>query len=124
MAKRRQVTEVTPTAASVVDSPKHVVITPRREVTKSTEFVSIYTNDVQIQTSSWDLRFIFAESGPLSAEEPATTISVKQLGEVRMSPQLAKRMAVILIEQLTVYEDQFGQIPGPKDELSAPRVLP
>ena len=56
---------------------------------------------------------ILAESGDVSEGEPAV-LSIKQLGEVRMSPQLAKKVAMISIEQLNAYEERFGPLPGPK----------
>jgi hypothetical protein len=88
-----------------------------REVTRSPDFVSIYTNDVQVQTSAWDLRLILGEiTGFPTAESPRPT--VRQLAELRMSPQLAKSLIMIMIEQLRAYETTFGQIPirGPNQK--------
>jgi len=103
MAKKRQVGSSLP--------PSKI---PRRETTKSPDFVSIYANDIQLQTSSWDLRMILGEVGDVSEGDPAVA-QIKLIGELRMSPQLAKRLALILIEQLKRYEQQFGEIPGPKE---------
>jgi hypothetical protein len=52
--------------------------------------------------------------GDVSEGDPAVA-QIKLIGELRMSPQLAKRLALILIEQLKRYEQQFGEIPGPKE---------
>jgi hypothetical protein len=83
----------------------------RQEVTSPT-FVSIYANDISVQVSPWDVRLILGEifQGP-SDENP--NVIVRQLGEVRVSPQLAKRVVSILIEQLRGYENRFGPIPQP-----------
>jgi hypothetical protein len=86
---------------------------PKREITKASDFVSIYTNDVQIQTSPWDMRLTLSELGDMTLIGDKFTIQVRQLCDLRMSPQLAKQMALIMIEQLKVYEEQVGKIPSP-----------
>ena len=85
-----------------------------REVVASPTFVTLYTNDTQVQVTPWDVRLIFGEisSGPT---DKLPTIEIKQTGEVRMSPQHAKRIMMILLQQLTNYEERFGAIPQPPD---------
>jgi hypothetical protein len=84
-----------------------------REQTTAASYVSLYANDTQIQVSPWDVRLIFGEiSQPATADRPTNVI--KQTGEVRMSPQHAKVVAMILIAQLKQYEDTIGPIPIPK----------
>jgi hypothetical protein len=114
MAKKHPVKAEPPIYPPVVSAFRHLTAPPQRDLTKSADFFSIYTNDLQIQTSSWDVRMTLGESGDVSTGDPAV-VSIKLLGELRMSPQLAKKTALILIEQLKAYEEQFGQIPGPKD---------
>ena len=81
-----------------------------REIVESPAFVSLYANDTQIQLSAWDVRMIFGViSEPATNERP--TIIVKTVGEVRMSPQHAKKIAMILINQLRNYETSVGVIP-------------
>jgi hypothetical protein len=46
-------------------------------------------------------------------EQP--TIQIKTTGEVRMSPQHAKKLAQILLKQIQVYESNVGTIPLPPD---------
>ena len=83
-----------------------------REIVEAPGFVSLYANDTQVQVSPWDIRLIF---GVIS--EPATadrrTVIVKTIGEIRLSPQHAKAVAMILIQQLKLYEDTIGAIPLP-----------
>ena len=77
-------------------------------------FVSLYVNDTQVQISPWDVRMIFGEiADPATKERP--TVRVKSLGEVRMSPQHAKRLVKILARLLVGYEKRFGVIPQPPD---------
>jgi Protein of unknown function (DUF3467) len=85
-----------------------------REVVKSPDCFHVYVNDVQVQTSPWDMRLILGR-----VDEPATpgkpTVTIKQLGELHMSLELAKRLAMMVIAQLQAYEGRFGRIPAPKD---------
>jgi hypothetical protein len=94
--------------------PEVVRANLNRELSTSPDFASLYTNDVQVQISPWDVRLIFGqiESGPTKEK---LTVTVKQVGEVRMSPQLAKKVATILTKQIQTYERRFGTIPQPTD---------
>ena len=86
----------------------------RREVFRSPSFVSLYANDTQVQTSPWDVRLIFGEIEDVAKDPP--TVNIKQGGEVRMSPQHAKRVVMLLIQQLRNYEETIGPIPLPKED--------
>ena len=92
-------------------APQIVRANVNREVVESTTFVSLYANDTQIQLSPWDVRLIFGLiSEPATVERP---VIVKTIGEVRMSPQHAKKVVQILERQLRVYENTLGSIPVP-----------
>ena len=92
-------------------APQIVRANVKREVVESTTFVSLYANDTQIQLSPWDIRLIFGLiSEPATVERP---VIVKTIGEVRMSPQHAKKVVQILERQLTAYENALGSIPVP-----------
>lgn len=100
--------------ADVNSDPQIVRANQQRTVVTDSDFASLYANDLQIQTSPWDVRLIFGcidVAG--TVDDPAAVI--KQVGEVRMSPQLAKKLTVILIGQLQGYEQRFGPIPQPQD---------
>ena len=82
----------------------------RRESVRSAEFFSTYANDVQVQTSPWDMHFIFGQvEGVAQTGEPV--LHIKHLGELRISVQLAKSLTKIMIDQLKAYEERFGPIP-------------
>jgi hypothetical protein len=86
-----------------------------RETVDAAQFVSLYVNDTQIQLTPWDVRLILGiVTDPPSAERQ--TVLVKTLGEIRMSPQHAKRMAIVLMQQLKHYEAAVGAIPLPNDD--------
>jgi hypothetical protein len=103
---------------SVVPAPARgsaVIETPaKRETTRSPAFVSIYVNDVQVYTSPWDMRLVLGEMGDTLVAD-TTSVNIKELGELRMSPQLAKKLTMIIVDQLKEYERRFGEIPLSKD---------
>jgi hypothetical protein len=84
-----------------------------RQMVEASEFVSLYANDTQIQLTPWDVRLIFGVISDGPRTDPPEIV-VKTIGEVRMSPQHAKRVAMILIQQLENYEENVGPIPQPK----------
>ena len=85
-----------------------------RDVFPAPGFVSLYANDTQVRVTPWDIMLIFGEiAGFPTAENPAVT--VRLTGEVRMSPQHAKRLLAVLQRQISVYEQTIGVIPLPKE---------
>lgn len=49
-------------------------------------------------------------------------LNIKQIGEIRMSVQIAKRLTIMLMENLQIYERTFGPIPlDPKE--TAPSIV-
>lgn len=87
----------------------------RRVLTKSEKFFSVYVNDAQITSTPWDLRIVVGEVGDTSIAEADPIANVTILGELRMSPQLAKKITMLMINQLQIYEKKFGEIPQPPD---------
>ena len=106
MPKKRRATE--PSTAHVPIIRANV----NRTVVTSPTFVSLYSNDTQIQTSPWDVRLIFGEIQDVATGDSPGVI-VKQTGEVRMSPQQAKALLALIAQQLDQYEKNFGTIPLP-----------
>ena len=94
-------------------NPEELTKAVRREVKRSDTFLSMYGNEVQIQTSPWDVRLVFGELGDMSLGADSPTMNVKQVGEVRMSIPLDKKLSEILSQQLTAYESKFGSVPVP-----------
>lgn len=112
MAKRNKTNAVVPTPNE--GENKIVRANVNRQMVSSDQFVSIYANDTQIQTSPWDFRFVFGViSSVPTTEDP--TIVVRQIGEVRMSPEHAKRIAKVLVQQVVNYERNVGPIPQPEE---------
>ena len=69
---------------------------------------------MQIQMTPWDFRLIFGQISSLATEEDPSLL-IRQIGDVRLSPQLAKRVAMILIGQIRHYEKTIGHIALPED---------
>lgn len=82
-----------------------------RENKRAPGFVSVYANDVQVQTTPWDMRLVLgAVDEPATSEKPV--MGITQLADVRFSLQLAKRLIEIMGEQIVAYESRFGRIPS------------
>jgi Protein of unknown function (DUF3467) len=117
MAKKRLQT-VTAEKTAVPSPPAFSHITRanvNRQVTTSESFFSAYANDIQAQITPWDVRLVFGVISSLPTEGAITNVTITQLGEVRMAPQLAKKLTMLMIQQLQAYEAQFGEIPLPQD---------
>lgn len=84
-----------------------------RVVTTASTFGSYYANDTQVQTTPWDVRFIFGQITEIEPEQNRAV--VQQVAEVRMSPQHAKKLVAILQQQLQSYEARIGAIPLPPE---------
>ncbi len=84
-------------------------LTVERKTRKADDYVILYTNDTQVQTTPWDIRIIFGriESAPNQSDP---TLMVEQVGEVSMSLHHAKRVATILQGQIEAYERQVGPL--------------
>ncbi len=101
-------------AAPVPSTPAALVgHTVSRSIERAEDFVSIYTNDIQVQVSPWDLRLLLGVIVGMPANPPTGSVDVSLLADVRMSPQMAKKIAMILATQVERYEQTFGAIPLP-----------
>jgi hypothetical protein len=87
-----------------------------RHVVASSSFVSLYANDVELQTTPWDVRLTFGELSVAPDADGVPSALITQVGQVRLSPQIAKRVLFILAQQLQTYEAAFGPIPQPKED--------
>jgi hypothetical protein len=113
MAKKDQSKEEVDSSAASRRVASEEMLDTKREVTKSSDFVAIYANDIQVQTSPWDLRLSLGELGDMTLNANGYVLNVRQLAEVRLSPQIAKQLVNLLVSQLQTYELQFGKIPQP-----------
>ena len=73
---------------------------------RSPNFVNCYTNNVEISSSPWDMRFMFGEIMGMKDGQ----ISVEEHAQIVMSLQHAKVFAAILVQQIEQIEQRFGEI--------------
>lgn len=86
-----------------------------RNVVTVENFESYYTNDIQLQTTPWDVRIVIGRIADLGLNEADSSATIHRLAEIHMSPQMAKKLTLLLINQLRTYEERMGEIPQPKD---------
>jgi len=79
------------------------------ESVRADKFVSGYANYVEVQKTPWDFRLTFGEI--LTADREKLTVS--EFASIVMSPQHAKSLLPLLIQQLAAYENEYGPIPVP-----------
>lgn len=117
MAKKRSSKEPTVAALSESAAPnleRVIRANINRRMVSSESFVSLYTNDSQVQITPWDFRLIFGLIANMpTAEDPSVLVNI--IADVRMSPQHAKRLAMVLVQQVQNYEQNVGPIPQPAD---------
>jgi hypothetical protein len=81
------------------------------------DFRAIYSNNVQIKSSVWDVLMDFG----LVLESNRRRLEIESHVRIMMSPQHAKVFSALLSRQIERYEKQFGPIPSagnppPEDE--------
>ena len=76
----------------------------------SEDVTNIYTNNVSVQMSVYDIIL------SLSVTEPTIDKQIKTrlLANIIMSPQHVKALLIVLQEQIETYEKEFGTIPTEK----------
>lgn len=81
---------------------------PQRN-TRSANFVSAYSNNIQIRVTPFDFVFVFGDVQGIDG----TTLLVDENVRILMSPEHAKVFAKVLSENVVQYEKQVGTIPSP-----------
>jgi hypothetical protein len=116
MAKKHERTRAPKATETPSGVPDSMIIRANvnRKQERSPDYFSVYANDLQMQTTPWDIRLIFGliTSVPIDS---TGVVTVTQIGELRLSPQLAKLVTMVLTQQLRGYEEQFGEIPLPRN---------
>lgn len=68
----------------------------------------LYSNDIQLAVSLFDVTLQFSHNIPESPQ---------LLGRISMSPQHAKALLGVLHQNIIQYEEMFGKIPAPDEEM-------
>lgn len=69
---------------------------------------NLYSNEIQIALSVFDVTLQFNHNVPDNKEV---------LGNITMSPQHAKALMSALVQNISKYEELFGTIPQPTEEM-------
>lgn len=86
--------------------------------TKTADFHTVYSNNVAFAMSAFDVSLIFGEI----ASTEGGKVQVDQKLRVTMSPQHAKVLALVMIENIKAYESNVGPIAIPMALAEAKQV--
>lgn len=102
-AKKFDVNAIEPLVSRV--SPENV------RNTKAPDFKTVYTNNVAFSVSAFDISLVFGE---IEGVSEGKILDVTQKVRVSMSPQHAKILATILVQNVQMYETKIGPIHLPQ----------
>jgi hypothetical protein len=79
---------------------------PNIKLVNSAEYRDNYANSVQVRVSVWDFFLVF---GTLQ-QQSENQVEVRNFQGIYLSPQQAKALLSILQQDVTNYENAFGEI--------------
>jgi hypothetical protein len=82
---------------------------------RSDKYVSLYSNQVEIGFSAWDVQFSF-----IQVHGRVSDVRGEEIASVTMSPQHAKALVLPLMRSVMKFEEQHGivRIPGQAEHVS------
>jgi flagellar protein FlaG len=83
-----------------------IPVQPSIQVTAASDYRENYANSVQVRVNVWDFFLVF---GTLQ-QQSETQVEVRNFQGIYLSPQQAKALAAILQQNITGYENTFGEI--------------
>jgi hypothetical protein len=97
----------------VPNENKQIETPDNYQVRRSEKFVRVYSNNAAVIGTPFDFVLTFGEVIRLSEET-----YIEQTASVTMSPQHAKALAVVLLNNIKEYEKNMGTIPLPMSDTS------
>ncbi len=79
---------------------------PKIKITEDASYREIYANSVQVRVSVWDFCLVFGTA----RQESPDAVTLQNLQGVYLSPQQAKALHNVLSQNLSQYEQAFGEI--------------
>jgi flagellar protein FlaG len=79
---------------------------PQLNVSQTPDFRETYANSVQVRVSVWDFQLVFG----LASSESPEQVNIRNHQATFLSPQQAKALWNILGQNLSQYEQAFGEI--------------
>ncbi len=79
---------------------------PRVQLTQAPDYRDTYANSVQIRVSVWDFHLVFGRANSESPDQ----LSIQNHAGIFLSPQQAKALWNVLGQNLSQYEQAFGEL--------------
>ena len=79
---------------------------PQIRIAQTSDYREGYANSVQIRVSVWDFLLMF---GTMSQSNPEA-VQITNFQGVYLSPQQAKALCIVLVQNVAQYESTFGEI--------------
>jgi len=76
------------------------------DLVQTPEFRETYANSVQVRVSVWDFQLVFG----LAASEAPDQVTIRNHSAIFLSPQQAKALSNMLVQNLAQYEHAFGSL--------------
>jgi hypothetical protein len=79
---------------------------PKLQLTQTADYREGYANSVQMRISLWDFLLMFG----IANQTAPDTVTIQNFQGVFLSPQQAKALSNLLLQNLKQYEATFGEI--------------
>ena len=79
---------------------------PKLQLTQTADYREGYANSVQMRVSLWDFFLMFG----LANQTAPDALTIQNFQGVFLSPQQAKALSNLLVQNLNQYEAAFGEI--------------
>ncbi|MBK9168255.1 MAG: DUF3467 domain-containing protein [Bryobacterales bacterium] len=79
---------------------------PKIQLTNAPDYRETYANSVQIRVNLWDFFLLFG----LVTQTAADEVSIRNFQGIYLSPQQAKALLNVLQQNVSQYEQTFGEI--------------
>ena len=75
-------------------------------LTQAPDYRESYANSVQVRVSVWDFQLVFG----LASSESPEQVTIRNHQAIFLSPQQAKALSNVLVQNLAQYEQAFGPL--------------
>ena len=75
-------------------------------LTQTPDYRESYANSVQVRVSVWDFQLVFG----LASSESPEQVNIRNHQAIFLSPQQAKALSNLLVQNLAQYEQAFGPL--------------
>ena len=79
---------------------------PQVNLIQTPDYRESYANSVQVRVSVWDFQLVFG----LASSESPEQVNIRNHQAIFLSPQQAKALSNLLVQNLAQYEQAFGPL--------------